>query len=330
MPSFEEFSTRLRANIQLQTWNSWALWKPSKNLHHSIWANYWGPYRPKQPYLSRNSAQSTCATIEITPWRIWRQNQVYTRKTKCSCRCPIKVTNQNYPKKNLPQENYAIDENIECPVDFKTLQKKQQKANIAGEEIILGHTRLQTITKKGKKKIIIPKKLQSSIIQWYHLNLHHPGQTRTLQTIQEHFDWPGMTSKIKEYEKAREVCQKFKLTAPKKYGKIPKQNVIHIAPIKHIQVDLAGLWKNHPEHKDGKQTLNQIYMLTTLYIWSNWIKIHPITNKQSANIVQIFDNKWLCWYLRPQEVTNNTEGELSGFEFQELPQSYEIIQKPTI
>ena len=49
-------------------------------------------------------------------------------------------------------------------MDFKILQKEQQKANIMGEIIILGHTRLQTITRKGKKKIIEPKKLQSAII----------------------------------------------------------------------------------------------------------------------------------------------------------------------
>ena len=45
-------------------------------------------------------------------------------------RLPTKPT----PIQNLLQENYAIDENIECPVDFDILQKEQQKANITGEE----------------------------------------------------------------------------------------------------------------------------------------------------------------------------------------------------
>ena len=44
-------------------------------------------------------------------------------------RLPTKLT----PIQNLPQESYAIDENIECPIDFKILQKEQQKANITGE-----------------------------------------------------------------------------------------------------------------------------------------------------------------------------------------------------
>ena len=65
---------------------------PQRILYHSIWANYWGPYRPQEPHLARNSAQSTRAMTENT---LLSQTQVYTRKTKCSHRCPIKVTNQN-------------------------------------------------------------------------------------------------------------------------------------------------------------------------------------------------------------------------------------------
>ena len=94
-------------------------------------------------------------------------------------------------------------------------------------------------------------------------------------------------------------------------------------------MDLAGLWRIHIKHKDGKQTLEQIWIFTIIDIGSNWIKIHPITTKQSANIAQIFSNKWLCQYQRPQEVNYDTGGEFCSFEFQELLQSYGIHQKPT-
>ena len=157
--------------------------------------------------------------------------------------------------------------------------------------------------KKRKKENYCTKKLQSAIIHWYHLKWRHPGQTRTLQTIKEHFDWPGMSSKIKEYVKACEVCQKFKITVPKIYGKIPLKNVTHVTPFEHIQVDLAGPWKILLEHEEGKQAQSQIWISTILDIGSNWIKMHPITNKQSPNIAQIFNNEWLCQYPRPIEIT---------------------------
>ena len=69
--------------------------------------------------------------------------------TDALSRLPIIPT----PIQSLPQE---IDENIECPVDFEILQKEQHKANITGEDITIGHTRLQTIAKQGKKKIMVP------------------------------------------------------------------------------------------------------------------------------------------------------------------------------
>ena len=138
-----------------------------------------------------------------------------------------------------------------------------------------------------------------------------------------------MSSKIKEYVKACEVCQKFKITVPKIYGKIPLKNVTHVTPFEHIQVDLAGPWKILLEHEEGKQAQSQIWISTILDIGSNWIKMHPITNKQSPNIAQIFNNEWLCQYPRPIEVTYDTRGKFSGIDFQERLQSYGIVQKPT-
>ena len=138
-----------------------------------------------------------------------------------------------------------------------------------------------------------------------------------------------MDKEIRKYVRACEVCQKVKITAPKKYGKIPLNNFNHVTPFEHIQMDLAGPWKICLQHEDSKQTMNQIWILTIIDVGSNWIEIYPITNIRSVNIAQIFDNKWLCHYLRPLAVTCDTVGEFSGFEFQELLQIYGIAQKLT-
>jgi hypothetical protein len=41
-------------------------------------------------------------------------------------------------------------------------------------------------------KIVVPKKLQARVIQWYQDYLGHPGITRTKETIGEHLWWPKM------------------------------------------------------------------------------------------------------------------------------------------
>ena len=41
------------------------------------------------------------------------------------------------------------------------------------------------------EKIIIPMTLQCCIVTWYHDILCHNGETRTEQTLQQHFWWPN-------------------------------------------------------------------------------------------------------------------------------------------
>ena len=41
-------------------------------------------------------------------------------------------------------------------------------------------------------RIVIPKKLQTRVITWYHDTLFHPGETRTEATIAQHFYWKGL------------------------------------------------------------------------------------------------------------------------------------------
>lgn len=38
-------------------------------------------------------------------------------------------------------------------------------------------------------KIVIPKELESTIVQWYYNHFCHPGKTRRKQTIRQHFTW---------------------------------------------------------------------------------------------------------------------------------------------
>jgi len=73
-------------------------------------------------------------------------------------------------------------------------------------------------------KIYVPESLQAELIWRYHENLNHPGVSRMIATIGQHFRLPGMTSQIKEHVRKCPECQKAKITAAKKYGIVPKGN----------------------------------------------------------------------------------------------------------
>ena len=47
-------------------------------------------------------------------------------------------------------------------------------------------------------KIFIPEKLRIPTVEWYHNILCHPGQTRTEETIRQHFYWPNLDKDVKK------------------------------------------------------------------------------------------------------------------------------------
>ena len=103
-------------------------------------------------------------------------------------------------------------------------------------------------------KIYIPTKLKAELIDRYHDVLKHPGTTRMINTINKNFGWPGLIAGIKKFVKNCDKCQRYKLTARKKYGKIPVDDRKRIEPWDEVHVDLVGPWPVHVKVKDTNKT----------------------------------------------------------------------------
>ena len=71
-----------------------------------------------------------------------------------------------------------------------------------------------------KGKIVIPKSLQRSIVEWYHNHLCHPGRVRTELTIRKHFYWKHLRETVQAVCDTCHICQLTK-KGKKKYGKLP-------------------------------------------------------------------------------------------------------------
>jgi hypothetical protein len=77
------------------------------------------------------------------------------------------------------------------------LQRKASSSNYYTSNAFRGGGKsIQLIWYKGK--IVIPRSLQKSLAEWYHLQLGHPGETRTELTIRQHFWWKGLKETIKD------------------------------------------------------------------------------------------------------------------------------------
>jgi hypothetical protein len=99
---------------------------------------------------------------------------------------------------------YDIEEqNFEAhPLSFSILDKahKLDKALMKALNLDKSLYHLHSFHGEGKtkelisykEKMMVPKKLQRHIVDWYHTVLCHPGINRTEETIGQHLWWPKM------------------------------------------------------------------------------------------------------------------------------------------
>jgi hypothetical protein len=168
-------------------------------------------------------------------------------------------------------------------------------------------------------------------LQWYHLTLQHPGVKCIQATLKEHFYWPGVDAVVSQVCTCN-TCQKCKLTAVKKYGKIPLPMTSKLAPWEEVHIDLIGPWDvcYNLTAAPGKSTIEKIHALTTIEKATGWLEFTAILNKTSYHVSILFDSTWLCRYPRPARVLYDNGTEFVRQEFQELLQSYGIKPVPTM
>jgi hypothetical protein len=181
-------------------------------------------------------------------------------------------------------------------------------------------------THRASNCIYIPASLRTSIMQWYHTTLQHPGIKRMQATIKENLYWPGLDAAVEKLVQACPVCQQYKITAVKRYGKIPLPTSDTLLPWEEVHVDMIGPWPvTYESHTNpGKTSIEKIQALTIIDKATGWPEFAATKNKSSYHISILFDGEWLCRYPRPRRVIHDNGTEFTGSEFQELLQSYGI------
>jgi len=205
------------------------------------------------------------------------------------------------------------------------LRANSKKFIIIVRESVQLHARSDTAT------IYVPAALRAAILQWYHATLQHPGVKRMQATVRENFYWPGMDATVESLVHTCAICQQCKLTAVKKYGKIPLPVNTKVTPWEEVHVNLVGPWdvRFNITSVPGKATIEKIHALTVIEKATGWPEFIAICNKSSYHISILFDSEWLCRYPIPAKVVFDNGTKFTGQEFQELLISYGIKPVPT-
>ena len=94
---------------------------------------------------------------------------------------------------------------------------------------------------QGKNYILKDYDLWKKIVLRYHnlLSAGHPVEIETLNTVKEHYWWPGMQTFIKNYMKGCGICQQFKINQnPSAPSFNPIPGPITTRPFANLSMDL--------------------------------------------------------------------------------------------
>ena len=170
-------------------------------------------------------------------------------------------------------------------------------------------------------KIVIPNQLQRRVVEWYHLQLCHPGENRTEQTIRQHFWWKTLREDVHRICTKCHTCQKTKKTS-KKYGKLPEKEA-EAEPWMRLCVDLIGPYKIK---RKGKPELT-LWCVTMIDPATGWFEMREIPNKEAITIANLVEQTWLTRYPWPQLLIYDRGKEFMGEFAKMVKEDYGIKRK---
>ena len=179
--------------------------------------------------------------------------------------------------------------------------------------------------------MVIPKLLQQRAIDWYHINLCHPGRVRTEETLRQHFTFPRLSQMVAETVKKCPTCQKTKRSY-QKYGYLPVK-VAESQPWDKVCVDLVGPYNITPKTKSKKKKGKDkkelvLWAITMIDPATGWFEMREIKNKKAINVANIFEQAWLTRYPWPTEITYDQGNEFMGEFAEMIKHDYGIKKKP--
>ena len=192
------------------------------------------------------------------------------------------------------------------PLTYKHIMQEQQKDKTLLADLKKNpRLTLKTYRGGGKErslitfdeKIVIPQSLQQRTVQWYHQQLCHPGETRTEETIRQHYTWKNLRQHVKDICQKCHTCQTAK-RSNKKYGLMPEKEA-EAEPWDKLCVDLIG---PYTLKRKGKQAL-KLWCVTMIDPATGWFEMKQISDKEATTIANKVEQTWLTRYPWPTMIT---------------------------
>lgn len=204
----------------------------------------------------------------------------------------------------------------------KELLKRAKNADDVILRSFHGGGKVRQLLCDTNQKIIVPRKMQKRVVEWYHELLCHPGQNRTELTIAQHLTWKGLRKTVESVCAKCDLCQRTKRTK-KSYGHLPPKEA-EIVPWYTLCVDMIGPYKIS---RKGKKDL-QLWAVTMIDPATGWFEMTSVETKRADVVANAIEQAWLTRYPWPTQMVLDRGTEFMA-EFSEMvEQDYGVKKKP--
>ena len=245
----------------------------------------------------------------------------------------MRLTEKDFSAEAFAADADAGDFPSNFPLSYKRIAHEQKGDKILQDRLKTEAGQAQYVTKTFRHsdkeyelvtrddKIVIPKRMEREVTEWYHAHLLHPGEKRLELTLRQHFTFIGLITVVKRVCKACTVCKSLK-ASHKKYGKLPPKKEAEIIPWHTLCIDLIG-----PYHFGKDKKAVTLHCMTMIDPATGWFEIVNIPNKRADEIANLLEYTWLTRYPWPTEVRMDRGKEFAGEVTAALKNEYGIALK---
>jgi transposase InsO family protein len=139
-----------------------------------------------------------------------------------------------------------------------------------------------TIKHKHRYKAVVPQTLRHKLLKEFHDDFSHPGKTKTIRLISDHYWWPDVIKEVKQYVSSCKTCQMTKYSSTPTPGHYVCPSV-DLKPNDLISIDTIVMG---PSAKNTSHKYIQVFIdHHSRYLWA-----FPTRTNTAETIITLLTN----------------------------------------
>ena len=167
-------------------------------------------------------------------------------------------------------------------------------------------------------QILLPKSLQSRIIEGCHDGWGHQGVARTCSLLRRRVYWPRMTADVRRHVYRCKLCTIAKATQPQ--ARVPMRHLLAFRPLEVLAVDFVKVDK-------GRGGFEDVLIMTDVY--TKFSQATPCKDQSAVTVARVLRDQWFTKFGIPTRLHSDQGRNFEGEIVRELCALYGIRKSRT-